>query len=70
MCFKICSKCKVEKILDEFHKSKRDGYRSRCKKCKKEDDRIWRDNNKKVDLESKKKWRDNNKEYMLSLIHI
>ena len=30
---KICGRCKQEKPLTEFYKSKRDGYRSRCKPC-------------------------------------
>lgn len=61
---KICNKCKLEKTVDNFHLSTRDGYRSRCKPCKKEDDKIWRINNKEIDLKVKKNWRDNNKEYM------
>lgn len=32
---KICSGCKQEKPVSEFYKSKRDGYRSRCKVCSK-----------------------------------
>lgn len=66
MYFKVCAKCKVEKTIEEFHKSKRDGYRSRCKNCKKEDDKIWRANNKKVYLEMNKKWREENKDYMIN----
>jgi len=34
---KVCSKCKQEKPLTAFFKSKRDGYRSRCKECHKAD---------------------------------
>jgi len=34
---KICSKCKQERPVSEFYKSKRDGYRSRCKPCHRED---------------------------------
>ncbi len=64
MKLKICAKCKVEKELGEFHLSKRDGYRSRCKLCKKEDDKIWRKNNTDIDKKIKKEWRENNKEYM------
>ena len=66
MNFKVCSKCKIEKSLDNFHISKRDGYRSRCKECKKVDDKIWRTKNKEKDLEIKKNWRDSNKEYMVN----
>ena len=32
---KICGRCKQEKPLTEFYKSKRDGYRSRCIPCDK-----------------------------------
>lgn len=66
MNFKVCSKCKIEKSLDNFHISKRDGYRSMCKECKKVADKIWRTENKEKDLDIKKKWRDSNKEYMLN----
>ena len=34
---KVCGKCKQEKPISEFYPSKRDGYRSRCKLCHKED---------------------------------
>ena len=32
---KVCSKCKVEKELSEFHKQRnsKDGYKSLCKSC-------------------------------------
>lgn len=66
MKLKICAKCKVEKEVNEFYLSKRDGYRSRCKLCKKEDDFIWRSNNYETDKKVKKNWRDNNKEYMIT----
>lgn len=36
---KICGKCKQKKPLTEFYKSKRDGYRSRCKLCHYEDNK-------------------------------
>lgn len=38
---KICSKCKQEKTISDFYTSKRDGYRSRCKDCEKEDIREY-----------------------------
>ena len=40
---KICSKCKKEKDLGEFTKSKtsKDGLRSRCKSCRAEDSREY-----------------------------
>lgn len=34
---KICGKCKQEKPVSDFYPSKRDGYRSRCKLCHRED---------------------------------
>jgi len=38
---KTCSKCKVEKDVTEFHKSKKEpcGYKSRCKSCRNQDNR-------------------------------
>ena len=38
---KICGKCKQEKPVSEFYKSARDGYRSRCIPCHKEDRKIY-----------------------------
>ena len=38
---KICGKCKQEKPIGEFYPSKRDGYRSRCKDCQREENRIY-----------------------------
>ncbi len=38
---KICGKCKQEIPVSEFYKSKRDGYRSRCKPCCLEDQREY-----------------------------
>ena len=44
---KTCSKCKVEKPLDEFynHKNNPDGKTYDCKSCKKESKRKWREKN-------------------------
>lgn len=30
---KICTKCKVKKPFEEFHRCTRDGYQARCKEC-------------------------------------
>ena len=38
---KVCGKCGQEKSVSEFYKSKRDGYRSRCKECHKKDCREY-----------------------------
>ena len=48
---KICSKCKVEKSLNDFNKAKqnKDGFRGQCTQCKKESDAIYYvKNNKKI----------------------
>ena len=44
---KVCSKCGVEKEFCEFHKSTRckDGYRERCKECRKVDTTLYYKNN-------------------------
>ena len=36
--YKICSKCKIEKDLDDFYKNKitKDGYQNTCKQCQNE----------------------------------
>jgi len=60
---KICSKCKIAKDFDYFHKNKNDGLRSLCKKCKKEDyendekykGRTEKRNLKKIATENNKK---------------
>jgi hypothetical protein len=57
---KVCSKCKMEKELKDFHKdnSKKDGFRKICKSCK----IIYRKNNKEKLNESNKIYRENNKD--------
>jgi hypothetical protein len=60
---KICSKCKEEKEICEFNKKSISNkgiqyYKSRCKLCQSEDDKIKRDKNP----EKYKSWYDNNRE--------
>ena len=45
---KICSKCKENKSITQFSRcvSTKDGYQFRCKKCRSEDMKIWRNENK------------------------
>jgi len=79
---KICSVCKIEKDESEFRKSKgyKNGINSKCKKCKNEEDRLYRLNNKdkcqqynkQYYLDNKNKiknnvklYQENNKEYCL-----
>ncbi len=43
---KICTKCKLEKEYDNYHKCpiSKDGYAWRCKPCRSKADKIHRDN--------------------------
>lgn len=44
---KVCTKCGVEKPIDEFHRRARakDGRQTRCKLCQRADTYAWRDQN-------------------------
>jgi hypothetical protein len=57
---KKCTKCGIEKDINEFRKdkTKKGGVYSSCKKCK----LVWRQKNKERVNLSNKKWRDNNSE--------
>jgi DNA-nicking Smr family endonuclease len=59
---KTCTKCNVEKSLENFVKSKRqkDGYHYICKECHK----IYKENNKDTINQKHKIWLNNNKEYI------
>lgn len=59
---KICTKCKIEKDFDEFHKHKRckDGLANRCKECSSLDKKEYYDNNKSDVKDRVKKYRDDN----------
>ena len=41
---KVCSKCNIEKDLEEFHKKRdnKDGHRKTCKKCRSEDNKRYK----------------------------
>lgn len=57
---KLCTKCNIEKNISLFHKCKRlkDGYKNICKECKKEENRIYRNNideHKRIELNRKKR---------------
>lgn len=71
---KRCCTCRIKKDYSEFGKNKKakDGYRHKCKECRKQfynknkekiakEGKIYRDNNKEVIKKRKKKYRDNNK---------
>lgn len=57
MATKVCSKCKVEKDVGEFHRDKttKDGLRRRCKACVRVYDKAWREENKERQQEYSQK---------------
>lgn len=61
---KKCLKCNIEKALDCFHKrrSNKDGLYSYCKKCKSNDDKLYRENNLEIKKARDKKYYTENKE--------
>jgi hypothetical protein len=61
---KICNKCKIEKELIDFYKSKssKDGYNGWCKICLLEKTNKWRENNRDVLNQCSKNWYQNNKD--------
>jgi hypothetical protein len=61
---KKCSKCKVIKKIEYFHKNnyKKDGYSSQCVICQKESSRKYYEKHKSKVNNKSKKWRDKNKE--------
>ena len=62
---KICTKCYINKELDDFHNMKvnKDGKSHWCKTCKKEYDKIYRQSDKIQSLYKSKYYRDTKKEY-------
>jgi hypothetical protein len=73
---KICSVCEIEQDINNFHKNKNssDGYKSKCKECRKIEskDRYlnnleyferYRNENRDKIIESLTEWRKNNPEY-------
>jgi hypothetical protein len=61
---KICSKCKIEKTLSEFHKKSTaiSGRASHCKECRNVVSRLKYQNNTEVMKQSAKEYRLNHKE--------
>src|ERR1035437_1396904 len=61
---KICSKCKIEKSVEEFHKNKAVlcGYTSSCKKCQKEYDKQRYDANKEQENTRCREYKRKNKD--------
>lgn len=63
---KICSKCKSEKPVTDFYKSKmpkHNGYRYECKECTKSNAKDYNKNNPEKVKAKKAKWAENNKEH-------
>jgi signal recognition particle GTPase len=60
----ICNKCKIEKELIDFYKSKssKDGYNGWCKICLIEKTNKWRKNNRDKLNQCSKNWYQNNKD--------
>lgn len=60
---KVCSKCKVEKDIDDFHKDrhKEDGRVYHCKGCRK----LYRKKNKKKISKRNKEWAEKNKDKLI-----
>jgi hypothetical protein len=57
---RICTKCKIEQPITNFHKLG-DGFRYQCGKCCSESAKIYLKNNPEIYEEQKKKQRDRNK---------
>jgi len=67
---KICSKCEIEKPLNEFYRNKNtpDGYKYHCKLCLKVKEKLqnanWYQNNIEYRVEYSKKYRDDNRDWI------
>ena len=57
--YKVCNKCKTEKPLDQFHKSKssKDGHKGECKECMCARSREYQQNNSDKVKEKKQAYR-------------
>ena len=62
---KICTKCRIEKLLSEFnkHSSTKDKRQSQCKSCTKKSSKNWRKNNPDKVKENYKNRKENDPEY-------
>ena len=63
---KICTKCKIEKPVNEYDKRKRNksGIKASCKSCNKVLRNKWQKENKEKLKKKRKEWRDKNPEKM------
>jgi hypothetical protein len=53
---KTCTKCGIEKSIEEFHTRTGGHRRSECKKCSYVDNRRWYNNNRERAIEYQRKW--------------
>jgi hypothetical protein len=67
---KICSKCKIEKYSDEYHRklNNKDGLSYNCKECASLDNKIYKDSNRDKNNEYNKSYYLNNKSYFSKYI--
>ena len=67
---KICTKCKNQKELTEFGKSKysKEGHKIYCKECSRADQKKYRDKNKETLKKKNREYFENNKERMFELM--
>jgi hypothetical protein len=65
---KVCTKCGEWKPFSEYnkHKAIKDGHYTRCKKCKREEDRLYRIKNKEKLSKKWKEYYEKNKDEYLS----
>lgn len=61
---KQCTKCKEIKLITEFNKksASKDGFRSQCRSCDKQDKKRWDDENKQYTLDYARNYRDKHKQ--------
>lgn len=66
---KVCSKCNIEKSVEEFgkFKSSKDGLLYSCKKCNNERSKKYRKENPEKILEQQRKWRSKNPEWVKAI---
>ena len=65
---KVCTKCGEEKDYSEFHKHKtsKDGYRTICKECRKQADKLYYNENSSHIRQRVKEFRGKNKNYLIT----
>ena len=62
---KVCSKCKIEKDIDQYNKKRgnKDGLSYYCKDCASINNKLYKDKNRDIYREKSKEYYWNNKEY-------